>query len=67
MTTALGIEVLRENIFGKKTPDVANVHLLLHNVQGKLFIVRIELAYKNIPLCVCVCVQTIFCVFLYPG
>lgn len=66
MTTALGIEVLRENIFGKKNnPDVANVHLLLHNVQGKLFIVTIELAYKNIPLCVCF--QTSFCVFLYPG
>lgn len=51
MMTALGIEVLTENIFGKKTLDVANVHLL-HNVQGKLFIVGIKLAYKNIRVCV---------------
>lgn len=53
----------REYIW-KKTPNVANIHLLLHNVHGKLFIARRELAYKNISLCVCV--QTILCVFLYP-
>lgn len=46
---------------GKKSPNVANVHLLLH--KGKLFMVGIELAYKNISVCVC----TILLVFLYTG